>query len=353
MKAVFLCRRLAGYMFESIQYFSQKYNVDSVIVTTPADPNAPFEIKKTKYVEVLSINAKTEKEWADFIGKINPDLIYMAGWAVPTYKKIVKSYVNKIPVIMGMDAQWEGSFRQRLGTWASSYYVRPYCNHVWVAGDRQFEFAKRLGFRNDSVLTGFYTADTPMFQAKYSGEEIPHFGLDNPKKIVFVGRYVEVKEPRLLIEAFNAINPEISKDWELIMIGAGELKDDLKKISGSRVKIMDFMQPEKLNDLLAQCHAFCLPSSYEPWGVVVHEAACMGLPLILSDACGAATEFLIHGYNGFSFKSRDKAALTKAMTDLFTIEDSTMKSMRKNSFLLSNRITHDTWAGTLFGVLKK
>ena len=43
---------------------------------------------------------------------------------------------------------------------------------------------------------------------------------------------------------------------------------------------------------------FILPSKYEPWGVVVHEAACSGLPLILSDSVGSRNELLINNHNG-------------------------------------------------------
>ncbi|MBX7240265.1 MAG: glycosyltransferase family 4 protein [Bacteroidia bacterium] len=352
MKAVFLCRRLAGYMFESIQYFSQKYNIQSIVLTTPADPNAPFDIQSTREVSVLSVNSKNEQEWIQYIQAFGPDVIYMAGWAVPLYKKIVKPYVSRIPVVMGMDAQWLGTMKQIAGTFASSFYVKPYCNHVWVAGNRQYEFAKRLGFKNSQILTGFYTATTTMFQSKYK-PETPPYSENNLKKLVFIGRFVSVKQPEMLIEAFEALNPEVKKDWELVMIGAGEMKEKLKSVAGKQVRILDFMQPAALTVLLCQSHAFCLPSSYEPWGVVVHESACLGLPMILSDACGAATDFLIHGYNGFMFDHTSKASLVSALSQLFSLDEKALLEMRKNSFHLSSRITLDTWAGTLNSVLTK
>ncbi len=352
MKAVFLCRRLAGYMFESIQYFSQKYNVQSLVVTTPADPNAPFDIKSTNEVSVLSVNSKNESEWIQYIQKYKPDVIYMAGWAVPLYKKIVKPYVKNIPVIMGMDAQWLGTWKQFAGTLVSAFYVKPYCNHVWVAGNRQFEFAKRLGLKNNQILKGFYTANTSQFQAKYK-PEMPPFSENNPKKLVFIGRFVSVKQPEMLIDAFESLSPDLRKGWELLMIGAGEMKEKLRAKAGKQVKILDFMQPAALTNLLCESHAFCLPSSYEPWGVVVHESACLGLPMILSDACGAATDFLIHGYNGYMFNHQSKESLVSALNQLFALEENKLLEMRENSFQLSGRITLDTWSGTLNSVLTK
>ena len=47
------------------------------------------------------------------------------------------------------------------------------------------------------------------------------------------------------------------------------------------------MQPEDLLAFMSTGKAFVLPSTFEPWGVAVHEFAAAGYPLILSDAVGA------------------------------------------------------------------
>ena len=45
---------------------------------------------------------------------------------------------------------------------------------------------------------------------------------------------------------------------------------------------------------------FVCPAN-EHWGVVVHEAAAAGLPLLLSNTTYAGTHFLVEGINGYSF----------------------------------------------------
>ena len=61
------------------------------------------------------------------------------------------------------------------------------------------------------------------------------------------------------------------------------------------------MSQDQLQSFVSEVDIFCLPSLIEPWGVVVHEFASMGLLLLLFKNVGSGTEFLINGYNGFSF----------------------------------------------------
>ena len=52
---------------------------------------------------------------------------------------------------------------------------------------------------------------------------------------------------------------------------------------------------------------------FEPWGVVIHEAAAAGLPIIASHLCGATTAYVRDGVNGFII-SPTVENLTQAMS---------------------------------------
>jgi hypothetical protein len=64
------------------------------------------------------------------------------------------------------------------------------------------------------------------------------------------------------------------------------------------VDMLGFVQPDDLPGLLARAGCLVLPSRFEPWGVVVHEAAAAGLPVVASSASGAASRLVVDGYNG-------------------------------------------------------
>ena len=58
---------------------------------------------------------------------------------------------------------------------------------------------------------------------------------------------------------------------------------------------------------------FVLPSEDEPWGLVINEAMCSGLPIVASERVGAAADLIQPGYNGFRFPPGDLPALTQAL----------------------------------------
>ncbi len=67
---------------------------------------------------------------------------------------------------------------------------------------------------------------------------------------------------------------------------------------------------------MAQARALVLPSLwYETQGLVVDEAAALGVPAVVSDTCGA-TDTVRHGETGLVFASGDLEALTAAMQRL-------------------------------------
>ena len=61
---------------------------------------------------------------------------------------------------------------------------------------------------------------------------------------------------------------------------------------------------------------FVLPSRSEPWGMVLNEAAAAGLPLVATEAVGAAHDLIEPGANGFRVPVNDVAALAEALRAL-------------------------------------
>ncbi len=60
-----------------------------------------------------------------------------------------------------------------------------------------------------------------------------------------------------------------------------------------------------------------LPQGKEPWGLVVNEAFDQGVPVIVTEAVGAAAGGLVQdGVNGFIVPERDLNALAEAITNI-------------------------------------
>ncbi len=95
----------------------------------------------------------------------------------------------------------------------------------------------------------------------------------------------------------------------------------------------------------------CVPSYANQWGVVIHELALLGYPMVVSSVCGAATEFLISGYNGYLFRSNDIDALRNALLRMVSLTDSKRALFSERSQQLGLRITPEHAAHSLLSVV--
>jgi glycosyltransferase involved in cell wall biosynthesis len=140
------------------------------------------------------------------------------------------------------------------------------------------------------------------------------------RRIVYCGRLAAVKRVDLLIEAFQQI-AVARPEWDLVVIGDGPLRERLEASVCAhlrdRVRWLGFLdQPADIAGIYRNCDVFVLPSDYEPWAVVVCEAAAAGLALIASDVVGAGAELIENGKNGYSFPAGNSAALKEALLEV-------------------------------------
>ncbi len=123
---------------------------------------------------------------------------------------------------------------------------------------------------------------------------------NNPKRFLYVGRLIECKNLRFLIERFN----ESGKS--LTIAGKGPLENELKELAKGNIKFIGFIANEKLPEVYKAHDIFVLPSRTETWGVVVEEAIYWGLPVITSDRVGCSNEMVVEPNTGCTFKLDDK-----------------------------------------------
>src|SRR5690606_34557147 len=202
--------------------------------------------------------------------------------------------------------------------------------------------ARTLGFNGDRLWDGYYACDWDAFAS--AGQGSARAAAPFERAFLFAGRYVPVKGLDTLLAAYRMYRGRVSDPWRLRCAGTGPLQSEL---AGEGVEDLGFIQPDALPAVMAEASAFVLPSRFEPWGVVAHEAAASGLPLILSDACGAGVHLLRHLYNGYSFPTGDAASLARAMVAMHELSDDRRQAFRQASFELSKQYTPQRWAETL------
>jgi glycosyltransferase involved in cell wall biosynthesis len=140
------------------------------------------------------------------------------------------------------------------------------------------------------------------------------------RRIVYSGRLADVKRVDLLVDAFATVAGD-RPDWDLLVVGDGPLREALAgripPALRGRVTWTGFLDDqETISALYKSCDVLVLPSEYEPWAVVINEAAAAGLAIVASDVVGAAAELVRDGVNGRTFPAGDGAALTAALRDV-------------------------------------
>jgi glycosyltransferase involved in cell wall biosynthesis len=129
-------------------------------------------------------------------------------------------------------------------------------------------------------------------------------------KVLFVGRLIELKGLRLLIDALTNVRqrfPEIS----LTVVGDGPMRRDFE--AHAREKLKDrctFLgsQPQAIvQEHMKEAQIFSVPSismptgEAEAFGLVFVEAQAMRVPVV-AFACGGVPEVVAHGETGFLAK---------------------------------------------------
>lgn len=309
----------------------------------------PFIAKEEKGIFFYNRSGLTVAALKHLVDKFPPAILYVVGRMDPGYlETAVYARKKNVITISGWDNQWHGNLRNYAASLGSRWLYKPYFDFIMVAGIWQYEYIRHLGYSRSKILFDQYSCDYDLFNKAYLSRQANGFR-DN-KKILFVGRLTEIKGVLLLNRVFRDILNEGFHDWELIIVGNGNLRDRLQE--DGNIKIISFTDQEQIVEILTDITFFCLPSYNEPWGVVIHEMAVAGIPMITSDRCGASTLFLKESYNGFKFQSGNAADLKDKLKRMMNLDQAEKEAMSIRSHELSKQINPTIWAKNILSVLR-
>jgi glycosyltransferase involved in cell wall biosynthesis len=345
VRIAFLWTGLSGYMNACLKELGVRDGVELFVAHELPQAEAPFEESQFAWIR----DRMTWRSKPDFkklklkLDEFKPDIMVIPSWHVNTYRQVARAFAGRCRRVMVMDNPWRGSLKQRLGTLVAPFYVKPISDLVWLPGERQATFARRLGFSQTTILRGSFTCDLPAFAAVH--ESRISQGLPVPKRFAFVGRMVLAKCVDRLVDAYRLYRKQCADPWPLVCCGSGPLRSRLENEEGIRVD--GFVQPDKMPEVLGSVGCLILPSKFEPWALVVHEAAAAGRLILASENVGSVTHLVQPGYNGFIFSPDDVAGLARLMSRVSAMSDATLDQMSRASHLLSHQFSPKRWADIL------
>ncbi len=354
LRVAVLWTRLSGYLNACLHQLVAEENAALFVSFARASQDAPYDANQFAWMKE-AVSWTGEPDEPTLVGKLesfNPEILIVSGWHVRAYRNIAKRWKGRCLRIMTMDNCWHGTAKQFLGSIFSPQFVRPIADCVWLPGERQAVFARMLGFPEESIMRGLYTCDQSALATVY--RQRIDSSCSVPNAFIYVGRFVPQKGINTLVEAYQNYRKQASQPWPLYCYGDGPQKHLLRSVDGVHLK--GFCQPEQLPSALSQAGCLILPSHFEPWAVVIHEAASAGLVLLASNAVGSAVHLVQPGYNGYIFDSHTPQALAALMLKISSMPHQKLEQMSHASHALSHQFTpelwvqklvesHDSWAG--------
>jgi len=171
-------------------------------------------------------------------------------------------------------------------------------------------------------------------------------------------RFIPKKNLALLLRAYRLFLDRCAdrligdSEWQLILLGDGELRpeieEEIRKLGlCDHVLLPGFRQLGELPAFYGLAGAFVLPSTTEQWGLVVNEAMAAGLPVLVSERCGCASDLVENGKNGFTFNPFDIGEIADRMFEIATMKPQERDAMGKASQEIIARWSPEAFANGL------
>ncbi len=193
--------------------------------------------------------------------------------------------------------------------------VRLLFNWAVTGGRAHVRYLDQLGFPKNRIAGCYDVVDNESIQAGTAlyRQRAAHTVPQRPW-FLFVGRLAEEKNVERLLRSWLAYR-EAGGQWPLVLAGDGPCGESLRAIAAAspfagEVRFPGLCSAKELLPFYAGAGCFVLPSTREPWGLVVNEAMAADLPVLVSHRCGCREDLLAEGENGYSFDPNDGAALT-------------------------------------------
>ena len=221
-------------------------------------------------------------------------------------------------------------------------WIYRHADAIVVYGEHVKRYLVSLHVAPEKIFIAGHAVDNAQYnRAIAEGEKTAlrnKLGLNRKKAVLYLGRLEEEKGVDYLIRAFARLN---SHDVVLLLVGDGSMRENLEALVlehgiQKRIRFVGYVPPEEALTYYAIADLFVLPSvtmptGREPWGLVVNEAMNQGLPVVATEAVGAAAGGLVQsGVNGFIVPERDPIALAEAIGRILN-DDGLRQEMSRNA----------------------
>jgi glycosyltransferase involved in cell wall biosynthesis len=219
-----------------------------------------------------------------------------------------------IVTVHGLD--WQREKWGRFASWVlkrCEYPATHFPNHTIVVSKTLREY-----FRTHHGCETTFIPNGTTLPVPRPAKKILPLGLTPGKYILFVGRLVPEKGVHYLCEAFQGIQ----SDMKLALAGGMSFSQDyvdlLKRYESDRIRLLDYMYGEALEELWSNAYLVVQPSTMEGLSIALLEALSYGRCVLLSDI---PENLEVADGVSVSFRSKDVADLKDKLQMLIARPD--------------------------------
>lgn len=282
-----------------------------------------------------------------------PDFVICYGYTLlPQFVLLLWAIASRTPYALSGDANFYNDAPKGLKGIGRTFWLRfvvGKASALIAVGSASRMFWEKYGARPEQIFqSGFAVNNEALAEASLNRVSSPTVreGLSFVNKaladaratdtfaegrktvFLFVGRLVERKNVRLILQAARRLD---SERFAVVIAGSGEQFDELKALAADQANVhfLGNVAPADLPAVYGLADVLVLPARDEPWGLVINEAMACGLAVIAHEHCGAAVD-LVAEDNGFKLSGFSIEELAAAMNCLIEDRDR-LRAMQESS----------------------
>jgi len=290
------------------------------------------------------------------LNDIKPDVVFAPAIPFPEGIAALAYRMKSGARSVVMDDAWEHTDRRGSFVKLIKRLIYQNADAAFIPATSHLPYYLKLGFTRDRIVFGVDVVDNEYFAKQVELIRLEESKLRETLRLpdnffLFAGRILQRKGLETLLEAYKRYR-EIAKSdlWGLVLVGEGPYLDSLRSqfrdVPGAFYAGAQF--GEDLCTYYALARVLIVPSHSDPWGLVVNEALAAGLPVIVSDGCGAADTLVRDAENGWTFEHGSVNALRSLMHRITLLSPDTLEKMGNKS---QEMITHWTLDRFVNGML--
>lgn len=276
---------------------------------------------------------KLDPDLEPSLGEFCPDTVMVYGYAMALSRRAARwANANGCRLIMISDSELREPrplLKRIVKQLVVRWYYRPVDGFLAV-GDENERYYRHYGAPAKRIFRSPFTIDEVSYRDAASRREEARAALILRHNLptdacvaLFVGKLSTRKRPQDLVEAVACLQGKTKRPVHALFAGGGELAHGLAMLISSKqmpAKLLGFVNVDALPMLYAGCDILVHTSQADPHPLVCCEAACIGMPMILSDRIGAEgpTDIARRGENAFIYPCADVERLAvrlKALAD--------------------------------------